>query len=1038
MAKSTVPSARFRTLYSGNLFVAQPTGEINTFQAAGSLPTEIGGLPFDADGDGVLEEDESFQLGAKLAGTSLELLINGQTIATIATLTDANPTANFLSLLKNGFGGGADANIAFDNVTIADATAAAGPAVVAIPGFDFASHVSIASVGTANGDEFDDFLVADSTGTHFYAGRARQDWFVGAPVPLPGSNNNVYDFSGTQHGFITSSGSNARGSWRLQAGGLAYTSPQGYIDAGEGFTSRVFATANTPTIDLTNVSAAQITFDSLLETENAAGVDVARVYVQPVGGGFSTFEIPGANNQPGGLLADNGVNQRLTFAIPNQALGSQVEIWFEFDTKDLANNAFYGWRLDNIRIDTVGIGPTASPIPHAGDAVVAGLGDMDGDLVDDFGVLAGGFLDIYQGTAGLTFPPTAPWRTIAVEGDRIIPLGDYDGDNFADILVTGSGGSSFVFGVAAADQPIVVNIAAGNLTPIGNFDNDLGSWTDFAAATLESTPTVSDALPNNEHQTVSLYLGGPRDADFANRFVRPALVVESAAAVFTTAGQQPAESRLIGSFGNVDGLGGDDLVFSTPINSQLKTLFGEPLGNHTPTGETSPTAADLLPTKKFAFGLATPLPVTSGDGDFSGASLGSGQPISLDDVFTLEGFAPDEAIARWSVIGDVNDDGFDDFVIAGAQASYVFFGPIDLDDNLELIRQQAALVLDAGVAGVPAFGGGRALGNPSPAFTNRSDLATLVYDPTVGEHRLHLFENSADLSRTLSPLDAQVTLLLPTLLEPSQLQNLVTYEQATPFPVVTSFAAFPTDFSGLSFFASGTRNEFFLSVSGDKITRQRTSLYVEESGEATFRLTSVDGARLRLDGELVLVNDFNDNTPAPSSQPTRQLSVTLNLERGWHDLEVEHFFDSLQAFGIGSVRLEYQPVGGGLTTLAGDNIVPLSKADLFASSAVGAESHWLNYNGDEFSDLMVTYNRRQLDGTVGLIIDGAYLSQQSGEVDYRDAKAAGATTLLRSVGCRARLCGHRSPRPRWRRADRRQRSECRRRRGWRHQWRWPR
>ncbi len=660
------------TLFSGNPFIAQAVGSITTFQGAGSLPTSINGLPFDADSDGVLEDDEPFKMGVRLEGTSLEFQINGQTITAIETLSSASITANYMSLTKNSFGGGALADIIFDNLLITDAALDIRPDVVAIREFDFSANLSVASAGDLNHDQADDLLVSDTGGTHFYAGQLRDDWLAGDPVILPnGTGGVIYDFASNNHGFFLDQDHANSASWRRTGYGITFTSTnsEGYVDDGGGFFNSVFAYAETPTIDLTQVSAARLSFDSLLETENSAGVDIAKVQIITNPGGPSqTIDLEGVNNQPGGLLADNGVHQRISIPIPEQFLGQNIVIRFDFDTIDLSMNGFYGWGVDNIHIDTIGLRATSNPLPHAGTANVEGLGSVDGDLFDEFGVLSLGLLDIYRGETALAFPPASPWATVPVTGDRIIPLGDYDGDGFHDVLVTGDAGSTFVFGGATGGQPdfTVVSVAAGNLLPIGNFDADAGEFGDFAAAVLESTATVAEASPNNQHQTVAVFLGGPVDVSFGNLFQRPALVLESSAAVFTPTGQQPADTTLIGTLGNQDGADGDDLVFATPSGSVLHTVFGNQLSDHTPATDEGGGETDPLPQEFFEFDLAIPLAGPANDpNEITGVDLVADVLPDLNDAFTLEGIAENESIQRFDAVGDVNDDGFLDFAVGG-------------------------------------------------------------------------------------------------------------------------------------------------------------------------------------------------------------------------------------------------------------------------------------------------------------------------------------------------------------------------------------
>ncbi|MDX9794965.1 MAG: hypothetical protein RBU24_15770, partial [Kiritimatiellia bacterium] len=51
-----------------------------TYGAAGSLPVTVNGLPFDADGDGRLGDNEPFMFQALLSGNRLQVLVNGEPV----------------------------------------------------------------------------------------------------------------------------------------------------------------------------------------------------------------------------------------------------------------------------------------------------------------------------------------------------------------------------------------------------------------------------------------------------------------------------------------------------------------------------------------------------------------------------------------------------------------------------------------------------------------------------------------------------------------------------------------------------------------------------------------------------------------------------------------------------------------------------------------------------------------------------------------------------------------------------------------------
>ena len=88
------------------------------FPPPGRLPTEINGAPFDANGNGRLEDDEPFLFGAVLSGTNIDVQINGETIKSATLENTSGISANGFSLMRHGTGGGFENFPHFDNLII--------------------------------------------------------------------------------------------------------------------------------------------------------------------------------------------------------------------------------------------------------------------------------------------------------------------------------------------------------------------------------------------------------------------------------------------------------------------------------------------------------------------------------------------------------------------------------------------------------------------------------------------------------------------------------------------------------------------------------------------------------------------------------------------------------------------------------------------------------------------------------------------------------------------------------------------------------
>ena len=91
----------------------------NLYSSAGQLPSTVNSLPFDADSDGKLEDNEPFQLGVSLVGSALQVQINGQTVHNLTVSRSAPINYRSVSgFYKNRFTSAANLdnfNAGFDN-----------------------------------------------------------------------------------------------------------------------------------------------------------------------------------------------------------------------------------------------------------------------------------------------------------------------------------------------------------------------------------------------------------------------------------------------------------------------------------------------------------------------------------------------------------------------------------------------------------------------------------------------------------------------------------------------------------------------------------------------------------------------------------------------------------------------------------------------------------------------------------------------------------------------------------------------------------
>jgi hypothetical protein len=145
------------TVYNANPFTGSTTASNWNVGAPGSLPASINGFSFDSNGDGAIDGSESFLFGARVSGTTLNLVVNGSSVVSVS-VPIAAPVTNYAALLKQRFGStgttGVSPSMYFDNLVIASATTNSSLAGTAVSGFrvmqdgDATTTVSLANSGS--------------------------------------------------------------------------------------------------------------------------------------------------------------------------------------------------------------------------------------------------------------------------------------------------------------------------------------------------------------------------------------------------------------------------------------------------------------------------------------------------------------------------------------------------------------------------------------------------------------------------------------------------------------------------------------------------------------------------------------------------------------------------------------------------------------------------------------------------------------------------------------------------------------------------
>lgn len=160
--------------------------------AANSLPTTRNGFAFDTNGDGNIDNGESFLFGASISGSTLNVYINGQSLFT-TTIVDAAPAQSYVGLLKQRQAGGnsiTTQNMIYDDLVVSAATTNSALAGTAVSNFrvmqngsatttvslsNSGSHASAYTLGLAGAGSLS--LTGSTTGT--IAASGSQSFTVG-------------------------------------------------------------------------------------------------------------------------------------------------------------------------------------------------------------------------------------------------------------------------------------------------------------------------------------------------------------------------------------------------------------------------------------------------------------------------------------------------------------------------------------------------------------------------------------------------------------------------------------------------------------------------------------------------------------------------------------------------------------------------------------------------------------------------------------------------------------------------------------------
>ncbi|MEX2187238.1 MAG: LamG-like jellyroll fold domain-containing protein [Pirellulales bacterium] len=240
-------------------------------------------------------------------------------------------------------------------------------------------------------------------------------------------------------------------------------------------------------------------------------------------------------------------------------------------------------------------------------------------------------------------------------------------------------GQAFFDGITIRRNDTLV-FAAGDVD--GDGTEDLG------AAASERSPRLVEDGSVLGHQVGRAYFGGSAayDAWLSDGLSTADLVFEPSRALYASP-RAPAPLAF-GPGGDIDGDGQSDLGFGELLGNVTNVYFGTD-------GLGAPAA--VLPetfgaSTRYGFEIGTPIDQANSTAAPTGLSLGDGDALDVSSAFALEGTVAGDHLSQPSNIGDLNGDGYQDFVVRGEEFSYLLLGPVVLD-GVENVSQFSELVL---------------------------------------------------------------------------------------------------------------------------------------------------------------------------------------------------------------------------------------------------------------------------------------------------------------------------------------------------------
>ena len=629
---------------------------------------------------------------------------------------------------------------------------------------EFVGLPRASAAGDLNGDQFDDLIVGDSGTENIHVFYGKANW---GQVEI-GTNSDRFTANfddGSEDGFVAPAEVDGQDSlWHLtrqrandQHHSAAYSwyFGQDSVD----LTSRTYDTGDivvgtltSPSISLTGINRADLVFNYFLET-TGDGADLASVLVSN-DGGSNFFQIDLAVNQSfdkNGILQESS-GQWHTARIPLDQVGTlvtdsqgdprplegqDIQVQFRFDTGGEESNNAEGWYVDDVRIIErltpadgdvkIDVSDVTINWLDGANRFVSGIGDVNGDGVDDLGILIGnvgptpGEIVILYGRLGQLPNPfdlighidgifsLAIRHYKLFSGFEIRPAGNVNQDDYDDFLVTSSHESYLILGNSASPRTVTlaelvadgkaIQSHSGRFFALSDINDD--GIDDLGAAAFKESPAISDDGVLLQHQVGQIHMG--RAVGTPMNLAVPDVILEPKIPVFQPVEQQPVDldRNIFAALDDIGGSGAADVALTDLVGGKTYVIFG---------GEIKPFSTDSGdvfgfedPSEPFSFQLATPQFHVSFS-RVTGLDLSSGTEGPFPDIsnaFVSEGVRSSAGLSAAQVIGDVNGDGLQDVMVSDSEISYLLFGPVHLD-TVHDIRDLANVVIDQRVFGRPA------------------------------------------------------------------------------------------------------------------------------------------------------------------------------------------------------------------------------------------------------------------------------------------------------------------------------------------------